>query len=249
MTAIAIILGRANSKGVPGKNSLLIAGKPTISYTVEHTKHAKLLTHTFISTDGQEIANAALACNVPAKHILPRSPTLASDTATVDDAAREALMQAIDLDPSLGKVGDALPIVILYANVPIRPDGLIDRALELLISSKCDSVQSYAPVGKYHPYWMVRLDAASGQIKPWEGSILNHNVFRRQDLPPCYVPDGGIIALTRRALERRVPGATPGPHQFFGVDRRGILNRQGAVVDIDAPSDVLIAEQLLAEPS
>ncbi len=56
--------------------------------------------------------------------------------------------------------------------------------------------------------------------------MLNHNVFRRQDLPAAYLPDGGVIALTRRSLMLEVE-AQDGPHRFFGVDRRGIVSEPG----------------------
>jgi N-acylneuraminate cytidylyltransferase len=136
------------------------------------------------------------------------------------------------------------PIVILYANVPVRPRDLIDRAVALLNSSGCDSVQSYQPVGKHHPWWTARLDGG-GRVGPWEGDVLNHGVFRRQDLPPAFIPDGGIIALTKRALFCEIPGVAPGPHAFFGHDRRGVINPEGSVVDIDAPTDLLVADAIL----
>jgi CMP-N-acetylneuraminic acid synthetase len=139
------------------------------------------------------------------------------------------------------------PIVILYGNVPVRPHDLTDRAVTLLQESRADSVQSYAPVGKYHPWWMARVDAESGAVRPWEGEVLNHGVFRRQDLPAAYVPDGGVIVLTREALMLEIAGVTSGPHAFFGRDdrRRGVINAEGAVVDIDSRVDMMVAEAIL----
>jgi hypothetical protein len=77
--------------------------------------------------------------------------------------------------------------------------------------------------------------------------VLNHGVFRRQDLPPAFIPDGGVIALTRPALFCRVSGVKPGPHAFFGADRRGVENPEGSVVDIDAPIDLIVADALLRQ--
>ena len=62
---------------------------------------------------------------------------------------------------------------------------------------------------------------------------------------PLDVPDGGIIALTRRALFCEIPGVPPGPHAFFGQDRRGVINPEGSVIDIDAPTDLLVADAIL----
>ena len=82
-------------------------------------------------------------------------------------------------------------------------------------------------------------------MAPWEGDTLNGGVFRRQDLPPAYLPDGGALAVTRRALFLEIPSVPPGPHAFFGLDRRAVINPEGAVVDIDSPIDLIVADALL----
>src|SRR5690606_27909144 len=118
-------------------------------------------------------------------------------------------------------------VVILYANVPVRPAGLICRAVETLVETGADSVQSYADVGKHHPWWMVRLDEV-GRVAPHHPNAVD----RRQDLPQLHLPDGGVIAVRRQRL---FTAAESGPHAFLGDDRRGIINEPGAVVDVDTP--------------
>jgi hypothetical protein len=88
---------------------------------------------------------------------------------------------------------------------------------------------------------------ADGAVGAFLGGELNGGVHRRQDLPAAFVPDGGVIAVGRRALMLEVAGAGGGPHAFFGVDRRGVVNEEGAVVDIDAPIDAVVAEAVLRE--
>jgi CMP-N-acetylneuraminic acid synthetase len=180
---------------------------------------------------------------------LQRSARLATDSARTDDAAREAVEQ-IEAMFAGGSAPSASPplFVILYANVPVRPEGLIDRALDLLVRSACDSVQSCQPVGKFHPWWTARV-GEDGRVQPWEGDVLNHGVFRRQDLPPAFIPDGGVIALTRRALFLEIDGCADGPHAFLGRDRRAVINPEGSVVDIDSELDVRVAEAVLSQPS
>lgn len=238
--ALAIVLARAGSKGVPGKNTRAIAGKPCAQWTLEHAKATPGVDAVAISTDAPALKDLAHALGV---HIVDRPADLASDHATIDDAARHALQTLAR--PFPWTTDPLTPVLILYANVPVRPTDLSARALGRLVDSGCDSVQSYQRVGKEHPWWMVRLDPESGNLKPWEGDVLNHNVFRRQDLPPAYLPDGGIIALTRRSLTLEIPGAQPGPHRFLGVDRRGIVSEPCSVVDIDEEADVARAEILL----
>jgi CMP-N-acetylneuraminic acid synthetase len=95
---------------------------------------------------------------------------------------------------------------------------------------------------------MTRIDPTSGAVRPWEGDVLNHGVFRRQDLPPAYIPDGGIIVVTREALMLEIPGVPPGPHAFFGREdrRQGVINAEGAVIDIDTKFDMMVAEAMLS---
>ena len=236
--AAAIILGRAGSKGVRGKNLAPVAGKPCAQWTIEHALRSATIATVAVSSDSAELRDLGASLGAIPIH---RPDELAGDHATIDAAARHAAEHLLHA----GYITSATPLVILYANVPVRPADLSDRALARVAETGCDSVQSYAPVGKHHPWWTARVDASSGAVAPWEGDILNHGVFRRQDLPPAFIPDGGVIALTLRALMLAIPGVPPGPHAFFGKDRRGITNPEGTVVDIDAPTDLLVADAIL----
>jgi N-acetylneuraminate synthase/N,N'-diacetyllegionaminate synthase len=135
-------------------------------------------------------------------------------------------------------------IVILYANVPIRPPGLIDRAVCALGETGADSVQSYTDVGKHHPGWMVSLDG-DRRVRPFTPIAID----RRQDLPKLLIPDGGVIAVTRASL---LAGRPDDPHAFLGADRRGLETAPGSVVDVDTEADLRLAEvalrPLAAEP-
>lgn len=234
MSALAIILARGGSKGLPGKNTAEVGGRPCIAWTIEHALRSARVDRVCVSSDNDEALRVARMLGAEP---VERPPELAHDTARVDDAARHAF----------ALLGEPTPFaVVLYANVPVRPDDLTDRAIEQLERTACDSVQSYAPVGKHHPWWTARVDASTGQVRPWEGDVLNHGVFRRQDLPAACIPDGGVIACTADALMLR-RGAPDGPHAFFGLDRRGVMTAPGEVVDIDSRVDQLVADVVLRE--
>jgi len=231
-TAVAIILARAGSKGVPGKNSALIAGRPCASWTIEAAQRSETISRTALSTDDPRLQALGAALGV---EVVARPPELATDTARVDDAARHAV-------EALG-VGDDALIAILYANVPVRPDDLIDRCVRTCIETGADSVQSYAPVGKHHPWWTCRIDPGSAQVTPWEGDTLNGGVFRRQDLPDASIPDGGCLVVRLSSLLN--PDAHHTPHGFLGADRRGVRTKEGDVIDIDTPIDRIVADAIL----
>jgi len=238
---VAIILARAGSKGVPGKNAAPVAGRPCVAWTIDDALAARSVDRVVVSTDCPAVASCARAMGV---EVADRPAALANDTARVDHAARDCAARLFGGDDDA--VGRAGAFVLLYANVPVRPEGLIDRAVDLLRESGCDSVQSYAPVGKHHPWWTAVVDDRGG-VRPWEGETLNHGVFRRQDLPPAHIPDGGVLAVTPRALFLRAPAAAPGPHAFFGADRRGVRTGEGDVIDIDSRIDLLVADAILRE--
>ncbi len=245
-TPLCIVLARGGSKGLPGKNTRAIAGKPCVQWTLEFATSSRCAPIVALSSDDASALDLARSMGIAA---IERPAELASDSARIDDAARHAVDS---LDRTLGIAGTSASeasrfIAILYANVPVRPADLLDRAIDLLRSSGGDSVQSYAAVGKYHPWWTARLDDV-GRVTPWEGDVLNHGVFRRQDLPAAFVPDGGMIVVTRAALFGRLPGLrleSGGPHAFFGLDRRGITTKPGEVIDIDDEIDLRVAEATL----
>ncbi|MEZ6242585.1 MAG: acylneuraminate cytidylyltransferase family protein [Phycisphaerales bacterium] len=232
--AIAVILARAGSKGLPGKNVAPVGGRPCIAWTLDDAANATGISRVVVSSDDRRALEIAQALGAEG---LERPGELATDGATVEGAVRHAV-------EALGWSGG--PVVILYANVPVRPAGLIGRALDRL-GEGFDSVQSYAPVGKHHPWWTAKVDETTGGVRPWEGDVLNHGVHRRQDLPPAYVPDGGVLVVTPEALFGRVAGVAPGPHTFLGATRGGVITREGEVVDIDSRTDQLVADVLLRE--
>jgi N-acylneuraminate cytidylyltransferase len=224
--ALAVVIGRAGSKGLPRKNALPVAGVPMIARTIRFARASRSIGRVVVSTDGDEIA--AIARDEGAEVVL-RPAALASDTATVDSAVRHAV-------ESLA-AGEGI-VVILNGNVPVRPADLADRAVARLVETGADSVQSYYRVGKTHPYWMSRLDGA-GRV----AQFVENRIYRRQELPPLFMPDGGVIAVRRESLFDVREGE---PHAFFGRDRRGIETAEGEVVDVDTAVDLAVAEAILA---
>jgi CMP-N,N'-diacetyllegionaminic acid synthase len=223
---LAVVIGRAGSKGLPRKNLLPLAGIPMIAHTIRFAKASPSVGRTVVSTDGEEIAAVARAegCEV-----VLRPAALAGDAAPVDAAVRHAV------EACGSRAGIVL---VLYANVPVRPPDLAERAIARLVATGCDSVQSYYRVGKVHPYWMSAMDD-EGRVT----QFIENRIHRRQDLPPLHMLDGGLIAVRRRSLFTVREGE---PHAFLGADRRGIETAEGEVVDIDGAVDLALAEAVLA---
>lgn len=226
--ALGVILARAGSKGLPNKNSTKIAGKPMLAWTIEHALASRCIDRVLVTTDGEALAHIASKYDV---QVIRRPAELASDTATVDAAARHAVNQVVSTHDR---------VCLLYGNVPVRPNDLSDRAIDMLGTTGADSVQSVCPVGKNHPYWMKTVDPDTGQL----GMVQENEVYRRQELPPVYMLDGGVIAVKRSSLFSLVEGQ---PHAFLGGDRRAVVTEPGEVVDVDTADDFAKAEAALEE--
>jgi sialic acid synthase SpsE/CMP-N-acetylneuraminic acid synthetase len=228
MTALGIILARGGSKGLRDKCIRPLLGRPMICYTFDHAQRSKRLGSIVLTTDSEPAKALARAAGIA---VVDRPADLANDTATVDAAARHAILA---WECKHRRTIDAA--VLLYGNIPIRAEGLIDRAIEHLFATQADSVRSVAPVTKQHPDWVHRLEGDQmHQFRP-------NSIYRRQDLVPLCYHDGAVVAVTRAALF----GAKPDDHQsFLGRDRRAIVQAAEDAVDVDGPVDLLMAEAVL----
>jgi CMP-N,N'-diacetyllegionaminic acid synthase len=88
MNILITICGRGGSKGIPGKNTRLLNGKPLIAYSIEHARqfakhHPADLA---LSTDSEEIKSIAAQYGLVTDYT--RSAELANDVAGKVDAIR-----------------------------------------------------------------------------------------------------------------------------------------------------------------
>lgn len=230
MKTLGVVLARAGSEGLRNKHTLDLLGRPVISYTFDAAAQARRLDRVIVSSDCPHVLRLA---RVAGMRTVIRPATLAGPESSVQSAMLHA-MQTFEQES--GEQFDAF--VVLYGNVPVRPEGAIDRAVALLESSRCDSVRSFCPVGKWHPAWMSRLNG--DVVEP----LVPGSVHRRQDLPPLFLHDGAVVAVRRESLLRGLAHPDD-PHAFFGVDRRGIEVEASATVEIDSLRDFHLAEAVL----
>lgn len=231
MNTLGVILARAGSVGLPGKHLQQLRGRPVLTYTLDHALSSSKLSRVVVSSD-------CCQCRKLAASRFIETVFRPDELATSDASVQDVLLHALDIVEARSPMRfDA--IVTLYGNVPLRPAGLIDRAIDLLEQTNCDSVRSFCPVGKWHPQWMCELvdDVVIGNTK---------SIHRRQDLKPMFLHDGGVVVASRKAMEIARKNRDD-PHAFFGTDRRAIRTEIGDVVEIDSRRDLLMAEACLTE--
>jgi len=228
---LAIITARGGSKGLPGKNIRMFAGKPLITHTIERTLAVgPLIYKVLVSTDDQEICDIAEQAGAYVPFLRP--PELATDTASSLNVVQHALRfvegeRDVSIDWTL----------ILQPTTPLRTVDDILSAIRLTDSKEVDTIVSVYESGHSHPLKAKKIDKY-GFLMPFfsEASWLS----RRQDLsPPAYLTNGGIYLTRRDVLLEN--------NSLIGDQVLPYVMPQERSVDIDNRIDFMLAELLMRE--
>lgn len=225
MRILGLIPARGGSKGIPGKNTKLLGGKPLINHTIEAARQSRLLSRLCISTDSEAIADCGMAQKVEVPFLRPAA--FAADTSAVIDA----VLHALEYFEHENIRFDA--VCLLQPTCPFRPRNHIDQAVETLMRTGCESVVSVLPVPDvFNPHWVMYAN------KDWVTSAVPAStVTRRQDLPSAYRRSGAVYLTTV---------------EFLRKSKKLICDRSAWVeacpahhVNLDTPADWELAERLL----
>lgn len=183
---LALIPARGSSKGLTGKNVLLVDGRPLLAWTVDAARSARCIDSMVLSSDDDTIIATALAlgCEVPFR----RPATLGSDTASTIDVVLHALDMLPDYDV----------VVLLQPTSPLRTAADIDATCERFASSGAPVCVSVNLV-EQSPYWMFRLADNQALVPIIETPT---GVTRRQDLPAIYTLNGAVYVADTRWLRQ-----------------------------------------------
>lgn len=184
MRVLAIIPARGGSKGLPGKNLRLLAGKPLIAWTIEHALGTPEVTDTVVSTDCPEIAEVAVAAGAEVPFMRPAE--LATDTAPTEPAMLHALKLLEEARPTYDV------IALLQPTSPLRHPQMTSRALAQMRAEGADSLLA---VTESHAFFW--------QQQPVRASYDVANRPRRQDIAPAdrrYRETGSLYLSVRNLL-------------------------------------------------
>ncbi len=194
MKVLGIVTARGGSKGIPGKNLKLLAGKPLLAYTIDTARRSGALDRVILSTEDEAIATAGrdLGCDVPFIRPLDLAMDDTPHLPVIQHATRW-MQERVNYQP------DA--VMILQPTSPLRTAEDIAAAVALLDTSRADSVLSVNEVPVHsHPMRTLRLDDKSHAVLFVSGDPVRTRINRRQDLPPAWVMNGAIYACRTRVL-------------------------------------------------
>ncbi|MBI5933961.1 MAG: acylneuraminate cytidylyltransferase [Chloroflexi bacterium] len=192
---LAIIPARGGSKGIPRKNIRNFAGYPLIAWSIAAAKQSASVTRVIVSTDDEEIA--AVARQFGAETPFLRPAEHAQDKTTDLPVFEHALKWLAENE---GYKPDV--VVQLRPTSPIRPRGLVDKAIEILRAHPdADSVRGVVSAGQNpHKMWLLTNENSPMQnLLDVEGIDEPYNA-PRQILPPVYWQTGHIDAIRAETI-------------------------------------------------
>lgn len=219
MKVLAVVPARGGSKGIPKKNIRQLAGKPMISYTLEEAKKSKYLDRVIVSTDDHEIADI---CRGFGAEVMSRPSEFATDTAPTE----LALIHVVEtLKQNEGYEADA--VVTLEPTSPLRTHELIDRCIETLLNTDCDSVIS-----------VTETKECFGRIVDGQFDyLLKHQRRRRQEREPLY-KESSTVYVTRTETLIRL-------RSVIGERLYAVIASDDEAIDINTPLDLVIVDAVM----
>jgi hypothetical protein len=230
----ALLIGRGGSRGVPGKNTMKILGRPLMTYPILAAKNARHVKQGFLSTDAKEIKEVGRANGL---EIIDRPTELSTDTALVEDVIVHAF-QEMQL-----RIGHIKIFVLLFCNSATIMPGIIDKGIEIL--RKDLSIDSAVSVSLYNEFSPVRAKRinAEGLIVPY-GDIdsIPAASCDRDSAEPSYFCDCSVWILRSSCVDLD-NGILP----FRWMGKKSVPLYQQGGLDIDHDYGIAMTEHWLTK--
>ncbi|MEQ8925377.1 MAG: acylneuraminate cytidylyltransferase family protein [Fulvivirga sp.] len=226
---LVTLCARGGSKGIPGKNIKILAGKPLIVYSINHAREfiSKFGGEIILSTDSKQIIEVASAYALTSDYTRPTS--LATDLVGKIEVIQDVLRYA---ERTRQKKYDY--ILDLDITSPLRNINDLTEAFKL-ITSNHDATNIFSVnSANRNPYFnMVELknDGYAKLVK--EGNFLT-----RQSAPKVYDMNASFYIYRRK---------------FFDQDNKSVITNASLIYvmkhtcfDLDEPQDFEIMNYLLS---
>tara|TARA_B100000700_G_scaffold324294_1_gene430066 strand:+ start:1688 stop:2368 length:681 start_codon:yes stop_codon:yes gene_type:complete len=225
LKTFGFIFARGGSKGIPMKNLVEISGLPLLAHAINLSKSMKEVEKTFVSTDSEEIADAAKRYGA---FVIERPSELATDNAAEWLAWQHAINYVRKTD------GDFQRFLSLPTTSPMRSKGDVQKCLKALVKD-IDLVLTITPAQRNPWFNIVTSDKESMVKLVLEDSLIK----RRQDAPSCY--DMTTVAYVAR------PDFILNNTNMWQGRVKGVEIPVERAIDIDTPFDLSIARFLMKD--
>ena len=214
---IITICARGGSKGVPGKNIKLLAGKPLLAHSIQTAKDSGIADRIMVSTDDEAIRKVAIKNGIEVPFLRPKK--------LADGKTSRELVIAKAVEAAEKYWQEDFDIIVDLGNAtPLKNGQDVKAVVKLLVNSpRTDVVFSVTPAAR-NPYFnMVEVDK-NGYAHLSKKT--KKNISRRQDTPPVYDMNDGVYAMwkdkylkERTVRQRRVRVYVMPPERSVDIDR------------------------------
>lgn len=231
---LGVVTARKGSKGIPGKNTKPLAGKPLILHTIEGALLSRAFDRVILSTDDEVAAAIAKehGCEVP----FMRPPELSADDTPHLPVMQHALAWMRDHE---GYTPDW--VMTLLPTSPLRQPAHIRQAVAVANQGEADSVLGVDELPPhFNPMRVVTLDDEGWARLFIGGQPVKRRPGRRQDMPPAWVMNGAIYLFKTALL------FDPIEPNLYGERVKAMVMPPPYGFNLDEPEDWEVAERLLA---
>ncbi len=232
---VALVIGKKNSVGVPGKNIRKLLGRPAAEYAFIAAKYAGIK-KIYVSTDSDEIAS--IGKGYSSIHIV-RPPELATPEALTEDALLHAY-EFIKKDLSDKEITS---FTLLFCNNPAINVNLLKKAIDFVSNTnEYDSCFSVAKYDMFSPARARKLNEEM-EIKPFiDLNLLGKEVSSIRDSQgSCYFCDLSIQVMKPSCFDQMNDGQLP----FKWQGRRSKAIETDFGFDIDTEWQYVVIEHWL----
>lgn len=228
---IALLCGRENSKGLPGKNIYPVLGRPLMWYPLQSAMHSKYIDKIYFSTDSEKMLQYSKSIAGDINYIR-RPVELATDDALLEDV----LLHAYDNIVCDSGIPDLL--VILLCNAATVSVLNIDKGIEALLKDEnLDSAVTVALMNQYSP---VRAKIITdGKLFPAiKLELFNGEVScDRRCMGNVYFCDASLWVIRPRCMDY---GKGQLPFRWMGKNIFPIIQQGG--LDVDDADGIYLTE-------
>lgn len=212
-SVLAIIPARGGSKGIKRKNLREVNGKTLLAHTIETALNASLIDRVIVTSEDEEIINAAKSARAEVPFIRPKH--LAED----DTPGITPILHAIDQLPLHDYT------IVLQVTSPLRTVEDINDSLNFCIRNKAPACVSVSePLS--NPYLSFKMDN-NHHLKHL---FLEEILPRRQDYSPYFQLNGAIYIAKTDWLKKN--------KNFLSTETIGYVMPKERALDVDTEFDL-----------
>lgn len=224
-----LLIGRRGSRGVPGKNTMPMLGRPLMMYPIMAARHAKQAGRIYLSTDDPVIARIGADAGL---ELIDRPAVLATDQALVEDVVQHGYREIVS------RSGPLELLVLLFCNSATIPPGMIDEGIERLRADPVlDSAVSVSRYNEYSPVRAMRIGSEGLLANYVDVSAIPGASCDRDTAEDCWFCDCSVWVLRPRCID---PLSDSLPFRWTG--RAVWPMRQQGGLDIDHPQGIAQTE-------